>query len=117
MKGHVGAVLTSGLAALALGLAVLQAAVLIGHGSQRRAPVTAIRTGQTNRYSAPANRAAVPWAPFDKAQDQKPVPPENPEGRSPERRQPVEHRSPAPAPRYRGMPPRLGPQPARKAAA
>ncbi len=117
MKGHVGAVITSGLAALAIALALLQAAVMIGHGSRNRAPATTAGSGATNRYSAPANRAAVPWPALDKAQDQKPLPPENPEGRKPERRQQEEHRSPAPAPRFKGMPPRLGPQPAHKAVA
>ena len=111
-------VLTSGLAALALGLALLQAAV-IAHGTRQQTIPTA-RAGATNRYSAPGNRSAVPWgAPFDnKDPAQKPVPAESPEGRSPERRQQQEeHRSPPPPSRFRGMPPRLGPQPARKAAA
>lgn len=115
MRHHLGAVLTSGLAALALGLALLQAAV-VAHGAPRPHTPTAIRQGPTNRYSAPANRSAVPWAPFDKAQDQKPVPPESPEGRTPERRQQEEHRSPPPS-RFRGLPPRPGPHPIRKAAA
>lgn len=116
MKGHLGAVITSGLAALALGLALLQAAVVV-HGAQRHRASAVVRSGATtNRYSAPGNRSAVPWAPFDGVQQQKPVPPESPEGRTPERRQPEEHRSPPPS-RFRGMPPRLGPQPARRAAA
>jgi hypothetical protein len=116
MKPHLGAVLTSGLAALALALALLQAAV-VAHGAPKAQPPTAIRQGPTNRFSAPGNRSAVPWAPFDKAQDDKPVAPESPEGRTPERRQQEEHRSPPPPSRFRGLPPRLGPQPARKAAA
>jgi hypothetical protein len=115
MKGHLGAVLTSGLGALALALAVLQAAV-VAHGAPVAHAPTATRQGPTNRYSAPANRSAVPWAPFDKAQQEKPVPPESPEGRTPERRQQEERRSPPPS-RFRGMPPRIGPHPARKAAA
>jgi hypothetical protein len=116
MKPHLGAVLTSGLAALALALALLQAAVVAAHGTRAPGIPTATRQGPTHRYSAPANRSAVPWAPFDKAQDQKPVAPESPEGRTPGRRQQEEPRSPPPS-RFRGMPPRIGPHPARKAAA
>ncbi|HZR08408.1 MAG TPA: hypothetical protein VFA79_07490 [Myxococcales bacterium] len=115
MKAHLGAVLTTGLAALALALALLQA-VVASHGIQVAQLPAATPPGPTNRYSAPGNRSAVPWAPFDKAQDQKPVPPESPEGRSPERRQ-EERRSPPPPSRFRGMPPRIGPHPARKAVA
>jgi len=118
MRGHLGAVLTSGLAALALGLALLQAAV-VAHGAHRhRISATANRAAQgpSNRYSAPGNRSAVPWAPIEDVKRQKPVLPESPEGRTPERRQQEEHRSPPPS-RYRGLPPRAGPQPVRKAAA
>jgi hypothetical protein len=114
MKPHLGAVLTSGLAALALALALLQAAV-IAHGAPRTP--TATRHGPTNRYSAPGNRSAVPWVPFDNAQERKPVLPESPEGRTPGQRQQEEHRSPPPPSRFRGLPPRVGPQPARKAVA
>ena len=118
MKGHLGATITTGLAALALGLAMLQAAV-VAHGAHRYNAPTATRSAPatTNRYSAPGNRSAVPWTPFDGVKEQKPLPPESPEGRTPERRQREEHRSPPPS-RFRGMPPRLlGPQPARRAAA
>jgi hypothetical protein len=116
MKGHLGAVLTAGLAAVALALAVLQAAV-VTHGVTKSEPATAARAGVTNRYSAPGNRSAIPWVPADKAQKEKAVP-ESPEGRSPPRRQQEEeHRSPPPPSRFRGTPPRFGPQPARKAAA
>lgn len=114
MRHHLGAVLTSGLAALALALALLQAAV-IAQGAPRPQAPTAIRQSPTSRYSAPANRSAVPWAPVDKAQDQT-LPPESPEGRTPERRQQEEHRSPPPS-RFRGLPPRPGPHPIRKAVA
>ncbi|MGZ6125818.1 MAG: hypothetical protein ACXWLR_12710 [Myxococcales bacterium] len=117
MKGHLGAVLTSGLAAFALGLALLQAAVVAQGAPRARPPSAAQQDTTTNRHSAPGNRSAVPWAPFDKAQEQKPVLPESPEGRSPERRQQEEHRSPPPPSRFRGMPPRIGPQQPRKAAA
>jgi hypothetical protein len=78
---------------------------------------TASRSGATNRYSAPGGRSAIPWAPPDKAQKEKAPLPEDPEGRTPERRQQDEqHRSPPPS-RFRGLPPRIGPQPVRKAAA
>jgi len=114
MRVHLGAVLTSGLAAMALALAMLQAAV-VSHGVIKREP-TASRSGQTNRFSAPGGRSAVPWLPQDSLQ-QKPVVPESPEGRTPPRRQQEEqHRSPPPS-RFRNAPPRLGPQPARRAVA
>jgi hypothetical protein len=115
MTGHLGAVLTSGLAAVALALALLQAAV-VTHGVEKREAATAVRTGPTNRYSAPGNRSGIPWVPADKAEQVKPLP-ESPEGRTPPRRQQEEPRSPPPPSRFRGSPPRLGPQPARKAAA
>ncbi|HYY52152.1 MAG TPA: hypothetical protein VE755_04725 [Myxococcales bacterium] len=116
MKGHLGAVLTTGLAAVALALALLQAAV-VAHGVPKMESVTAVRSGPTNRYSAPGGRSGIPWVPADKMQPQKPAPvPESPEGRTPPSRQQEEHRSPPPS-RFRGSPPRLGPQPARKAAA
>jgi hypothetical protein len=115
MKGHFGAVLTSGLAAVALALALIQANV-VAHGTRKREPATAVRSGPTNRFSAPGGRSGIPrWLPADKAQQEKPLPPEDPEGRSPPRRQ-EEHRSPPPS-RFRGAPPRLGPQPARRVAA
>jgi hypothetical protein len=114
MKGHLGAVLTSGVAAVALALVLLQAAVL-AHGAPRPSAATAARTGPTNRYSTPGGRAGIPWVPFDKALKEKPVVPESPEGRTPPHRQ-QEHRSPPPS-RFRGTPPRPGPQPVRKAAA
>src|SRR5437764_13357044 len=118
MKGHRGAVLTAGLAAVALALALLQAAV-VAQGAPKVDGVTASRsgTGTTNRYSAPGGRSGIPWVPAEKAQPQKPAPlPENPEGRTPPNRQQEEHRPPPPS-RFRGTQPRLGPQPARKAAA
>ena len=109
MKGHLGAVLTSGLAAIALALAVLQAAVIVAQsrGPQAEA-VTAART-ESNRFSAPGGRAGIPYLPFEKASTP-------PEGRTPERQQ-EEHRTPPPPSRFRSTPPRLGPQPARKVAA
>ncbi len=109
MKGHLGAVLTSGLAALALALAVLQAAVIVAHdGGPRAEAVSAART-ESNRFSAPGGRAGIPYLPFEKAS-------RPPEGRTPERQQ-EEHRTPPPPSRFRSTPPRLGPQPARKVAA
>jgi len=116
MKGHLGAVLTTGIAALALALALLQAAV-VAHGAPKIESVTAARSGPTNRYSAPGGRSGIPWIPAEKLQPRKPGPlPESPEGSTPPNRQQEEHRSPPPS-RFRGSPPRLGPQPARKAAA
>ena len=115
MRGHLGAALTTGLAAVAVALALFQAAV-VTRGAAKREPTTAVRTAPTNRYSSPGGRAGIPWVPADKAPD-KPAPlPEDPEGRSPQRRQQEEHRAPPPS-RFRGTPPRPGPQPVRKAAA
>jgi len=106
MKGHLGAALTSGLAALALALTLLQAAV-VAQGISRPVMPSASRTGATNGFSAPGGRV----------RKEKPLIPEDPEGRTPERRQQEEqHRSPPPS-RLRGVPPRIGPQPVRKAAA
>jgi len=111
MRGHLGAALTTGLAAVAVALALFQAAVLTRGAVKREAS-----TGQSNRYSSPGGRAGIPWVPADKAPD-KPAPlPEDPEGRSPQRRQQEEHHAPPPS-RLRGTPPRAGPQPVRKAAA
>jgi hypothetical protein len=111
MRAHPGAAITGGLTALAIALALLQAAVM-AHGIPRAQMPTATHSGTSNRYSTPGNRSAVPWAPFDKAGPPAPLPPESPEGRTP-RRQQEEHRSPPPS-RFRGMPPRIGPQPTRK---
>jgi len=109
MKGHLGAVLTSGLAAVALALALLQIAVLV-QSAPRHAEATAQRTGATNRYSAPGGRAGIPFPPFDKAQPKTPA-------ESAPSPPPEEHRAHPPV-RPRGvMPPHAGPQPARKLAA
>ena len=114
MKGHLGAVLTSGLAAVALALALLQVAV-VAHAAPKHQPATAARSGATNRYSAPGGRSAIPWTPaLDKAPKDRPVAPESPEGSTPPKQD--EHRTPPP-PQYRGAPPRPGPQPIRKVAA
>jgi hypothetical protein len=114
MKGHAGAVLTGGFAAIALALVTLQAVVL-SRGVPRQEP-TAARSNTTNRYSAPGGRAGVPWLPFDKAQPpEKPALPESPEGRKPPQRQ-EQHQSPPPS-RFRSAPPRLGPQRPRTAVA
>ena len=116
MKGHLGAVLTLSLAAVALALTLLQAAI-VAHGAPRAEATAARTSGQTNRYSAPGGRSGIPWAPADKAQPDKSAPmPESPEGRTPPRRQQEEHRTPPPS-RFRGVPPRPGPQPSRKAVA
>ena len=109
MKGHLAALLTTGLAAIALVLALLQAAVLF-HSAPRYQASSAAR-GQSNRFSVPGGRSGVPWLPFEKAQP----PSTTPEGRSPEKQQ-EEHRSPPPS-RQRGVPPSLGPRPQRRASA
>ena len=107
MRGHLGAVLTSGLAAVALALALLQAIVL-AHGAPRYPEIAAARSGTTNRYSVPGGRSGIPFMPFEKATrppDQGPTTPRQ-----------EEHRSPPPA-RMRAIPPHPGPQQPRKLAA
>jgi hypothetical protein len=113
MKGHVGAVLTAGVAALALALALLQAAV-IAHATPRYPAASASRTGPSNRFSLPGGRSGVPWLPFD---DKAPAAPDlKPrEGGSPAK-QPEEHRPPPP-PSRRSVPPSFGPHPPRRAVA
>jgi hypothetical protein len=111
MRGHFGAVLTSGLAAVALALALLQAIVL-AHGAPRYTEATAARSGTSNRYSVPGGRSGIPFMPFEKA---RPPQPGNREGQTPPRQQ-EEHRSPPPS-RMRAVPPHPGPQQPRKLAA
>jgi hypothetical protein len=113
MKGHLGAVLTSGLAVLALALALLQSLVLV-HGAPRIAEASAPRAPPaSNRYSAPGGRAGIPYMPIDKPSAPR-TPPSEQEGSSPPPQR--EHRSPPPS-RLRTLPVRPGPQPARKLAA
>lgn len=115
MQGRTGVVLTTGLAAMALVLAMLQALV-VAHGV-RRPEVTAARNAPaapSNRFSVPGGRSGVPWVPFDKARP--PPAPESPEGRTPPGPRQEEHRSPPPS-RFRGAPVKLGPQKPKSAVA
>jgi hypothetical protein len=116
MKGHLGAVLTAGFAALALALVTLQAVVLAHHVPRQE--TSAVRSpGATNRYSAPGGRSGIPWLPFDAAKPgEKPVQPESPEGRKPPAQPHEQHQSPPPT-RFRSAPPRPGPQRPRSAVA
>jgi hypothetical protein len=102
MKGHVGAVITSGLAVLALALALLQATIL-HHTAHKDVVHAAAPAVPSNRFSAPGGRSGIPWLPFEKAQ-----PPADREGRSPPRQQQEEHH--APPRRDHSLPPRFGPQ-------
>src|SRR5438105_2137390 len=113
MKGHLGAVLTSGLAAVALAPALLAPAVL-AHSAPRydRASASASRAGATNRYSVPGGRSGIPWLPFD-AQKVQPEDQKNREGRSPGAKPPEEHRPPPPSRQQRAFPPSAGPHPPR----
>lgn len=106
MRGHLGAVLTSGLAAIALALALLQAIVVAQHAAHRLPEATAAHSGATNRYSVPGGRSGIPFMPFEKQ-------PQRDEGQKPPRHE--EHHSPPP--RMRAIPPRTGPQQPRKMAA
>ena len=107
MKGHLGAVITSGLAAMAMALALLQAMV-IAHGAPRYTQATASHSTGTNRYSVPGGRSGIPFVPFERAQ---PADPARREGGAPQKQE--QHRSPPP-PRMRAFPPQPGPQPQRK---
>lgn len=103
MRGHLGAVLTSGLAVLALALALLQASVLLHSAQRNPQPTASSAPAPTNRWSAPGGRSAIPWLPFDKPGEGRSAP-----------RPPEEHRAPLPPPsRQRAAPPR-GPQAPRK---
>jgi len=106
MKGHLGAIMTSGLAAVALALALLQA-IVVACSSHRAQEVTAARSGQTNRYSVPGGRSGIPLLPFDKSRKPEQSPPLHEERRL----------SPPPPSRMRAVPPHLGPQQPRKMAA
>jgi len=106
MRGHLGAVLTSGLAAVALALALLQA-IVVAHGAHRVAEVTAAHSGTSNPYSVPGGRSGIPFLPFEKG-------PQPDQGQTPPRQ---EERRPTPPSRMRAVPPRIGPQQPRKMAA
>lgn len=113
MKGRtVGGLLTSGLVALAIALALLQAAVL-AHAS-RPAPITTnAPLAPTNRYSAPGGRAGIPWTPNQPPA--KALPPSEREGRTPDQKpQREEHRAPS---RNPSSIPHIGPRPPRRALA
>lgn len=106
MRGHLGAVLTSGLAAIALALALLQAVVVAQHASHRIPEATAAHSGTSNRYSVPGGRSGIPFLPFEKQLQRD-------QGQKAPRQE--EHHSPPP--RMRAIPPRVGPQQPRKMAA
>lgn len=110
MKQHLGAVLTSSLAAIALGLALLQAAVLLDAAP---VPLADLAAPLTHR-SATQGRAAVPNAlPGEAAPGRQRTTVPAPEGKPPEERRrlpPRQQRSFMP-----GQQP--GPRPARKLAA
>ena len=115
MKGRLGAVLTSGLAAVALALALLQVLVLANSTPRQWTAEAQIPAGPSNRFSAPGGRAGIPWMPFDSTKLQ-PAEPKSREGRSPAAKPPERH-VPPPS-KMRGIhPPTFGPRPARRAAA
>ncbi len=103
MQGRkVGSVLTSGLLALALLLAVLQATVLVHSTSPDRV------TTSTPSPQAPVRNGAMPWAPIPSAPSER-------EGRTPGSKPPREQHRPGLRPP--GMIPQVGPRPMRKAVA
>jgi hypothetical protein len=102
MQGRkLGSMLTSGLFALALALAVLQATVLVHSTAPER--VTNSAPAQ-----APAHNSAMPWSPS-------PAGPSEREGRTPGTKPPREQHRPGLRPP--GMLPQVGPRPTRKAVA
>ncbi len=108
MKGHLGAVLTSGLSAVALALTMLQAAVVFAHARPLTTQVSAITpAGPSHRFSAPAGRSGSPyqWNPGE--------PPARPQ---PDTQQKRDEPRRAP-PRSRGGLPEQGPRPARRLSA
>src|SRR5437870_11922529 len=113
MKGHVGAVLTSGLSAIALALALFQVMVLANSHPRPMTAQAVAPSGSTNRYSMPGGRSGIPWDNPDHRS--LPATPGSREGRSPGVKPPEEHRAPPPS-RQRGLVP-SGPRPARRAAA
>jgi hypothetical protein len=105
MQGRkLGTVLTSGLLALALALAVLQATVLV-HSTSSPERVTTSASGP----QAPVRNGAVPWVP-----DPSTTPSER-EGRTPGNKPPREQHRPGLRPP--GAIPQVGPRPMRKAVA
>jgi hypothetical protein len=111
MKGHFGAVLTSGLAAIAIALVLLQVFV-VSRSHLRGEQVSAAPPHPTNRYSAPGGRSGIPWLPFDHR------PPPAEEGRTQPPPKQEERRAPTPPPaRNHSYPPRIGPTPPRRATA
>jgi len=109
MQGRLGAVLTSGLAAIAIALAMFQAFV-VSRGHARSAQASVSPLGPSNRFSVQGGRSGIPWLPFDLGEPD--------EARSrPAQKQREERRTPPPPSRYHSYPPRVGPAPARKATA
>ena len=109
MQGRLGAMLTSGLAAIAIALAMLQAFV-VSRSHSRTAQASVSPMGPSNRFSAPGNRSAIPWSPFDQPQ------PDEARNR-PAQKQQEHRRTPPPPSRFHSYPPRTGPVPIRKATA
>jgi hypothetical protein len=108
MRGHLGAVLTSGLSAVALALAMLQAAVVFAHARPPPTQISVIAPARpSHRFSAPGGRAGIPsqWSPAE--------PPARAQPDTQQKRQ-EPRRAP---PRSRGGLPDRGPRPARRLSA
>ena len=107
MKGHLGAVLTSGLSAVALALALLQAAVIHAHATPAgQLSTEAGPAAPSHRFSAPGGRSGIPW-------QWNADPPARTQPGTQQKRDEPRH---AP-PRSRQAVPERGPRPARKIAA
>ncbi len=107
MKGHLGAILTSVLSAVALALAVLQAAVVFVHARPvAQVSPAAAQAGPSRRFSTPGGRSGIPYQ-----WNAEPPPRTLPGTR--EKRDEPRHTPP----RSRGGIPEAGPHPQRRLAA
>ena len=109
MKGHWGAVLTSSLSAVALALAMLQAAVIFGHArpADRQISAATVPAGPSHRFSAPGGRSSTPYQ-WNAVEPPARTQPDTQQKRDEPRRAP---------PRSRGGLPEQGPRPPRRLSA
>lgn len=108
MKGHLGAILTSGLSAVALILALLQAAVIFTHARPAEDEISSASAPSrpSHRFSAPGGRSGIPY-PWN------PEPADRLQPDPQQKREEPRH----PPPRSRGGLPEQGPRPVRKVSA
>ena len=109
MKGHLGAVLTTGLMAMAFLLLLLQAVVLLRTTPRPEVAISA-PVGRSSRFSMPGGRSGIPWQ-WQEDPRARPAP----AGQAPQSKPPAERQRATP-PR-RNFTPEQGPRPARRAVA